>query len=143
MEGALMMAQPHRNEPGFYRYPMKQMVAVLDDQAATDDAVERLRGTGVDLSTVHVLSGPQGADLLDRRGERHGLRGRLTRLMQWTSAENVMLDLHDQALRDGGHVVFVPVRGEERKKLIAEALRAAGGHNLVYFGRFTAEKTWL
>ncbi|RBY83821.1 hypothetical protein DQ238_01810 [Geodermatophilus sp. TF02-6] len=135
--------QPLRNEPGFYRYPAQQLVAVFDDQAATDDALARLRGIGVDLSGVHVLSGVEGAALLDRRGTGHGLRGRLLRVLQWTSSENDTLDLHDQALRGGGHVVYVPVRGEDRKERVAESLRAAGGHNLVYFGRFTTEKRWI
>ncbi|MGY2005081.1 hypothetical protein [Blastococcus sp. SYSU DS1024] len=138
-----MSDQPHWNASGFYRYPMQQLVAVLDDQDATDDALARLRAIGVDLTGVHVLTGPEGAALLDRRGERHGLRGRLTRLLQWTGSEDEMLDLHDRALRLGGHVVYVPARGEDRKERVAEALRGAGGHHLVYFGRFTTEKKWL
>ena len=138
-----MSDQPHRNEPRFYRYPMQRLVAVLDEETAMDDALGRLRGLGVDLSGVHVLSGPEGAALLDRRGEGHGLRARLLRLLQWTSSENETLDIHDRALRDGGHVLYVPVRGEDRKERVAEALRAAGGHHVVYFGRFTPEKRWL
>lgn len=135
--------QPHRNEPLFYRYPMQRLVAVLDEEAGVDEALQRLRGIGVDLSAVHVLSGTTGAALLDRRGEEHGLMARLLRLLQWTSSEDDTLEIHDRALRDGGHVLYVPVRGEDRKERVAEALRAAGGHHLVYFGRFTTEKRWI
>ena len=138
-----MNDRPHRNESGFYRYPMHQLVAVLDDEEATSDALGRLRAIGVDLSGVRVLSAPEGAALLDRGGQRHGVRGRLTRLLQWTASENDTLDLHDQALQTGAHVVYVPARREDRKEQAAEALRAAGGHNLVYFGRFTTEKKWI
>ena len=138
-----MDRQPHRNEPRSYRYPMQRLVAILDDPAATDDALARLRRIGVDISSVHVLSGPEGAALLDRRGQRHGVRGRLLRVLQWTTSENDALDLHDRALGGGGHVLYVPVRGEDRKKQVAEALRAAGGHHLIYFGRFTTEKRWI
>ena len=138
-----MSDQPHRNEPMSYRYPMQRLVAVLDDDAAVEGALQELGRTGIDLSTVHVLSGREGAALLDRRGEGHGLTARLLRLLQWTSAENDMLDVHDQALRDGGHVLYVPVRGEDRKEQVAEGLRAAGGHHLVYFGRFMTEKRWI
>lgn len=138
-----MSDQPHRNEPMFYRYPMQQLVAVLDDGTGVDEALQQLRQIGVDLSAVHVLSGTEGAVLLDRRGERHGLKARLLRLLQWTASENDMLEMHDRALRDGGHVLYVPVRGEGRKGRVAEALRAAGGHHLVYFGRFTTEKRWI
>jgi hypothetical protein len=135
--------QPHRNERRFYRYPMQRLVAILDDEAALDVALDTLRGIGVDLSGVHILSGPEGAALLDRRGQGHGLRGRLLRVLQWTASENESLDLHDQALRSGKHVMFVPARGQDRKERIAEALRAAGGHSLVYYGRFTTEKRWI
>lgn len=138
-----MSDQPHRNEPMFYRYPMQQLVAVLDDETGVDEALQQLRRIGVDLSAVHVLSGTEGAALLDRRGERHGPKARLLRLLQWTASENDALKVHDRALRDGGHVLYVPVRGEDRKGRVAEALRAAGGHHLVYFGRFTTEKRWI
>lgn len=63
--------------------------------------------------------------------------------MQWTSAENETLDLHDEALRDDWHLPFVLVSGEDRKQQVAHALPAAGGHALVHFGRFTTEKNWL
>ena len=138
-----MSDQPHRNEPMFYRYPMQRLVAVLDEETRVDEALQQLRGIGVDLSAVHVLSGTEGAALLDRRGAEHGLGARLLRLLQWTSSENDTLEIHDQALRDGGHVLYVPVRGEDRKERVAEVLRAAGGHHLVYFGRFTTEKRWI
>jgi hypothetical protein len=135
--------RPHWNEAVFYRYPMQRLVAVMDTRSGVDDALERIRRLGVDLSGVHVLSGTDGAALLDRSGRRHGVRGRLTRLLQRTSAEDDTLDLHHQALEGGGHVVYVPARGEDAKARVAAALRAAGGHNLVYFGRFTTEKTWI
>lgn len=138
-----MSDQPHRNEPMSYRYPMQRLVAVLDDDAAVDGALQELGRTGIDLSTVHLLSGREGAALLDRHGEGHGLKARLLRLLQWTSAEDDMLDVHDQALRDGGHVLYVPVRGEDREEQVAAGLRAAGGHHLVYFGRYTTEKRWI
>ncbi len=138
-----MSDQPHRNEPMSYRYPMQRLVAVLDDETGVGQALLQLRQIGVDLSAVHVLSGTEGAALLDRRGERHGLKARLLRLLQWTASENEALEIHDRALRDGGHVLYVPARGEDHKGRVAEALRAAGGHHLVYFGRFTTEKRWI
>jgi hypothetical protein len=61
--------QPQRNEPMFYRYPMQQLVAVLDEETAVDEALRQLGEIGVDLSAVHILSGTDGAALLDRRGK--------------------------------------------------------------------------
>lgn len=137
-----MPPQPHRNEARFYAYPLRRLAAVLDDPAAVEDALSRLRAAVDDVSEVYVLSGPEGADLLDRHGRRHGLRGRLLRVLQWTSSEDGSLDVHDRALRNGGHVVLVPAPDEDDRERVAEALLAAGGHDLVYFGRFVTESGW-
>jgi hypothetical protein len=119
---------------------MRQMVAVLDDAAGVDTAVRGLGESGVEPGTITILSGPEGARLLDRTGGGHGLGGRLLRLLQWTASEGNALELHERALRDGSSVVFVPARGEADKKRVAAALRTAGGHDLVYFGRWTLER---
>lgn len=138
-----MTDQPERNEDRFYAYPMHRMVAVVDDNAALDAALKNLSEAGIDLGEVNVLSGPEGARLLDRRGSGHGLLGRLLRLAQWSASENDALEIHQQALAEGGLVLFVPVRGESRKVRVADTLRAAGGHHLQYFGRWTVEKRWI
>jgi hypothetical protein len=137
-----MTTQSHRNESRFYAYPWQRLVAVLDDRHAVDDAYAKLRNADVDVQEVYLLSGPQGALLLDRRGRRHGLRGWLLRLLQSTSSENDSLDTHDRALRDGKHVLFVPASRADVRERIAGALVSAGGHDLVYFGRFTIEQGW-
>jgi sugar/nucleoside kinase (ribokinase family) len=135
--------QPQRNHERFYTYPMHRMVAIVDDDAALDAVLRELQKTGVDLADVTVLTGPDGARLLDRRGERHGLLGRLLRIAQWSASENDDLDLHAEALQEGRSVVYVPARDDQRKAAVASALRGAGGHALVYFGRWTTEKRWL
>ena len=132
--------EPRRNQRRFYRYPTRQMVAVLDDESGVQAAVRRLREFGVDPSTVTVLSGPDGARLLDRKGGGHGLGGRLLRLLQRTAAEGNALELHEQALRDGASVVFAPAHGEADKEKVAATLRIAGGHDLIYFGRWSLEQ---
>ncbi len=137
-----MPSRPHQNEARFYSYPLRRLAAVFDNPTSVDDALSRLRATVEDVSEVYVLSGPEGADLLDRHGRRHGLRGRLLRLLQWTSSEDDSLDVHDRALRSGGHVIFVPAQDEDDRERIADALLAAGGHHLVYFGRFVTETGW-
>lgn len=138
-----MSDQPGRNRSRFYTYPMHRMVAILDDVAGLETALGKLREAGVDVAHVDVLTGPEGARLLDRRGKRHGFLGRLLRLVQWTASENDALDVHADALENGRNVVYVPVEGEDQKARAAAALRAAGGHHLVYFGRWTTERQWL
>ena len=131
-----MRPQPHRNEPHLHAYPWRRLVALLDDRAAVQDALAHLHEIGDDVSDVYVLSGPEGAGLLDRHGARSGLRGRLLRLLPWTSSEAGSLDVHDRVLRDGGPVLHVAAHDHDRRERIAEALLPAGGHDLVCSGRF-------
>src|SRR5215211_4319176 len=70
------MGQPRRNEKRFYRYPLHRIVAVVDDAPNLGLALADLGTAGYDVSKVNVLSGPQGAMLLDPTGVRHGLATR-------------------------------------------------------------------
>jgi hypothetical protein len=132
--------QPRRNEDRFYRYPMNRVVAILDDDAHVDAALEALAAAGIDTTRVNVLSGTDGARLLDRAGRRHGLRSRLLRLAQRTAAEDDALRLHEQALQDGHHIIYVPVRPRDEADRVAGLLREAGGYHLRYFRRWYVEK---
>ena len=76
------MSRPRRNENRFYRYPMRRVSAIIDDTADLRTALDALPRAGVDVSKVHVLTGPVGARLLDRGGTGHGLR---TRSYGWLS----------------------------------------------------------
>ncbi len=77
-----MNQQPRRNEKRFYRYPMRRVAAVIDDDAGLGCALDVLTQAGTNVSKVNVLSGPEGARLLDRTGTGHGLGARLLRLVQ-------------------------------------------------------------
>ena len=95
---------------------------------------------GVDLAKVNVLSGPEGARLLDRTGTDHGLRARLLRLVQRGAYEGDALEIHERALNNGHHVLFIPVRTEEQLARVTDVLRTAGGHQFMRFRRWSIEK---
>jgi hypothetical protein len=139
-EGIALSQQPRRNEDRFYRYPMNRVVAILDYEAHVDAALEALAAAGINTTRVNVLSGTDGVHLLDRAGLRHGLRARLLRLAQRTAYEDDALRLHEQALQDGHHIVYVPVRSRDEADRVAGLLREAGGYHLLYFRRWSVEK---
>ena len=87
----------------------------------------------MDVAAVDVLSGPEGARLLDATGTDHGLRGRLLRLLQQGAYEGNTLEAHAQALNAGSHVIYVPVRGNEQRDRVVDLLHAAGGRYVLYF----------
>ena len=132
--------QPRVNENRFYSYPMHRVVAIIDDDAQVKAALQDLQQGGVEEVTgVNVLSGPEGAQLLDRAGTQHGFRGRVLRLTQRGAFEGDALQAHERALNNGHQVIYVPVRGEPQRRQIVTILRAAGGHDLLYFRRWGVE----
>jgi hypothetical protein len=133
------MGQPRRNEVRFYRYPLRRVVAVIDDDANVQAALRALGQAGVDVTKVNVLMGLEGARLLDRTGAGHGLRARLLRLGQWGAYEGDALDIHERALNDGRNVVYVPVRGDHQRAQVVDILRTAGGQYLLYFRLWSIE----
>ena len=99
------------------------------------------RDAGVELPEVNVLSGPEGARLLDRRGARHGVGARVLRVLQLGGAfEGETLRQHARALEAGQSVVFVPVAGDEEEGRVADILRGRGGMQLLRYHRWTIDQ---
>jgi hypothetical protein len=131
-----MTGQPRHNEERFYRYPKRRVVAVIDDDARLAAVLRELDRVG----DVVVLSGPAGARLLDRSGAGHGPLARLLRLVQGGAYESDALRVHEKALDDGHHVVYVPVRDRRQRATVIRTLRDAGGRYLLYFGAWSVEE---
>jgi hypothetical protein len=125
--------QPLHNERRFYRYPMFRVAAILDDADDTRTALDALDRAGVDVSKINLLTGQEGARVLDRTGRRHGRAARLLRLLQQGAYEGEALEAHEHALEDGHNVIFVPVQGNEESYRVIEILRAAGGRYVLHF----------
>ena len=135
-----MTGVPRRNERRFYRYPMGRMVAIISDEPHLNAVLTELRQAGVDPAGINVLSGPEGARLLDRSGTGHGPFARVLRWLQGGAYEVDALRIHEQALNDGKHIIYVPVRGDDQRRKVADILRAAGGRYLLYFRRWSVEQ---
>ncbi len=135
-----MNEQPRRNEDRFYRYPMNRVVASIDDDAGLDASLRALQASGIDVTQVHVLSGADGARLLDQSGKRHGVRGRLLRLLQRGAYESDALLAHERVLKQGGHVIYVPVHTSDERSRVVDILRRSSGHDLMHFRRWSIER---
>ena len=132
--------RPRRNEPRFYRYPMRRVAAIIDDSASLEASLKELETADIDVSAVNVLSGQEGARLLDRTGTLHGLRGRLLRLAQWTASEYDALAAHEKALINGHHVLYVPVKGSDQRQRVVDIIRGHGGYGIFHFRPWIIER---
>ena len=90
---------------------------------------------------VSILRGEEGAARLDGTGATHGAVGRTRRLVSFTLMDQLPdLAWYEAAVRDGGAVVMVRVRGDDRKRAAIAIVREHGGHFLNYYGRFATEE---
>ena len=132
-----MNQQPRRNEKRFYRYPMRRVAAVIDDDAGLGCALDVLTQAGTNVSKVNVLSGPEGAAA---GPHRHRARAGCTAVAAGSEGafERNALETHERA-RSTGTMLFVPVRSEEQLARVTDILRSAGGHHLLRFRMWSIE----
>jgi hypothetical protein len=118
-----------------------RLLAVLDDDAAADRAVEGLAAGGWDPASVERLSGEAGAATFDATGAGSGLIGRLRRILEFSLVDQ-MPDLawYEAAARMGRTVLVVPAADSEAGGRAARILEAAGGHFINRFGRFETQE---
>lgn len=125
----------------FIGYPTDHLLAAFRDPGDAAAAASALRAAGLADRDISILRGEEGARRLDGTGARNGVAARAQRLLSFTLMDQ-MPDLawYERAVRDGGAVVMVRVRGDERKAASVAALRVAGGHFINYYGRFATEE---
>ena len=118
-----------------FPYPGGSVVGVLADNAALDDARERLEQAGFGPDRYDVLQGERDVERIDVEGEGHGLGGSIVRKVQAIFSDDAD-DARQYAehLRAGRYVVGVSVGEDEAaKRSAANALRAADARSLNYY----------
>jgi hypothetical protein len=125
----------------FIGYPNRQVLAVLDDDAAVDRAQAELRSAGTREADVEVLSGPADAERFDSTGRRHGVVARLRRAMQFSLMDQLpAMAWYEAALLDGNCVIAVRTGNRAATLQAVRALKSAGAHFINRFGRFDTEE---
>lgn len=118
-----------------FPYPGGNVVGVLADDAALDDARERLEEAGFEPDRYDVLQGERDAERIDIGGEGHGLGGTIVRKLQAIFSDDAAhARRYAEHLRAGHYVVGVSVGEDEAaKERAANALRAVGAQFLNYY----------
>ncbi len=132
------MSDQPLNVDEFRHRPVHELAALLPDRESVELAVSDLRSAGVDTQQVRILYGEEGARILDRTGAEHGILTQVVRTLQNLGYDQSILAVYDGGLRSGEALMTVPCPAERRYD-IGNALRARGGHGIIYFGAGTAE----
>ncbi|MFD4542952.1 hypothetical protein [Streptomyces bauhiniae] len=132
------MGRPQINEKRFYLYPTKRVAAVLEDEEQCSNACHDLEKAGIDLSDVNLLSGSEGQQLLSR-GRSRGLLGGFVRWLQHWGYERTTLEMHNDALRHGKWLIFVPARNNKEAGRVIEILRAHSAAEVFHFRHWAVQ----
>ena len=130
-----------RRAATFIGYPIDHMLAAFRDAAGSAAAAAAVSAAGVPDADISVLRGAEGARRLDGTGASNGRVARTRRVVSFTLMDQLPdMAWYEHAVRDGGAVVMVRVRGDEAKAAVLAALHAHGGHFINYYGRFATEE---
>jgi hypothetical protein len=114
-----------------------RLLAVVDDPAATDDAVAALVDAGVQPDAITVLAGPEGERRITPRST---LWNRTMRFISFIAADQAVdLDWYRSALAGGRAVLVVHVPQGELRRGAIDALRRSGAHFINHYGRMATE----
>jgi hypothetical protein len=121
--------------------PVGRLIAVADTAADAEAARQGLVAAGVDVGAIETLSGLDAAAAFDVSGRRHGVLGRLFRILEFTWADQAPdFAWYEAAVRGGRTVLIVRVRGQRHVAHAARIIEEAGGHFINYFGLFETQE---
>ena len=133
-----MTEGPPTNVDEFRHRPVNELAALLPDEQAVDAAMKDLQTANVDIASVRVLHGEEGARILDPTGAEHGFATRIVRWLQTRGYDRNILDVYEEALDNGEALITVPCAQADSRHL-AGLMLPHGAHGVIYFGPGTAE----
>lgn len=138
------MAQvnPDPHAQGYVFIPTNRVTGLFASYDDLQGALRALQSLGFDPQHIEVFAGTEGAELLDRCGQRHGVPTWLVRnLAALVSDDAALLQQADAVLRAGGGVIGVLMDDKEHmKEQVAAVLNANHAQMVHYWGRLTTER---
>jgi len=121
-------------------FPDDTVVGIVSDPEAAVSVIEELVAQGTPREEIEVLYGDSGARRLDPSGERHGVLGRLQRLVQnFGDQDRPHVKRQSEELRAGNFLVSVPAPEEERDR-IARVLLEHGGYFINHYASWAVTR---
>jgi hypothetical protein len=131
---------PHAH--GYVFIPTNRVTGIFASYDDLQGALRALEPLGFDPQHIDVFAGPEGAELLDLCGQRHGVGTQILRNLAALVSDDT--ELHQQAdatLRAGGGVIGILMDGKEpMKEQVAAVLKANNGRLIHYWGRLITQR---
>jgi len=118
-----------------------RLLAVFDDAASADRAIEALEAAGIGPERIERFAGEDDVGAFDASGKRRGWRGRLFRIVEFSWADQAPdFAWYEAAVREGRTVMSVRVRGQRHVAHAARIIEDGGGHFINHFGWFETQE---
>ena len=116
-----------------------RVMAVMDDAAKAQAAVELLEHSGIPEHELATLSGADGVHEIDADGTHGGGVKQALRAMQSLTTEGGHLRHYEAELAHGHLVVDVTVHGRQTRDTAVHVLQSCGAHFINAYGSWTIE----
>jgi hypothetical protein len=114
-------------------YPVGDILAVVDDRAQAEQAVQALKAAGVPEGDVDLVDGAWFAQVMRSNKASWNPLQRVVALLAAEEGE-VVHDYVEEA-EQGGTILVIHARRQELWEQIARVLKTHGAHNLRHYGR--------
>jgi hypothetical protein len=133
---------PNPHAEGYVFIPTNRITGIFSSYDDLQETLRALEPLGFDPQHIDVFAGPEGAQILDLCGQRHGLTTWMIRNIAALVSDDA--SLHEQAdatLRAGGGVIGILMDDKESmKEQVVAVLKANNAQMINYWGRFTTER---
>jgi hypothetical protein len=125
-------------------HPRDDVLAVIDDAARADAAIEALHDAGFDEAHIHVFRGRAEIEGLARSWWKHsGVPAFIAPFLGAFLSDEYDIEKRYESEGLAGHTVLaVHTGGAEDVKRAAGVLRDFAAHELWFFGRWTLTELW-
>jgi len=122
-------------------YPKNTMLAIADDRATAERAVQALRDAGFSEDDIYLLNGREAWEKIQQKKADRNIFERIFDNIQELDAESGRTSPQDYltALKEGRSNVIVRAHDDESRLRAYEALKNSGAHNISYWWQAVIE----
>ncbi len=125
------------NDPGYYMSgPKRQIACSIAKREDFAALAAVLKAREIDPDEVQLIQGEEGAVIMDRSGEHHGLIANIRRLFPMINNHVIAnMSVAEEVLMAGGWALAIPAADEKAADELADILGQHNADNIFWFGK--------